>query len=180
MAGIIGKWWNHKDSLKLCSSVLRGSLHRNLVQSFGSICIGALIVQPCVFYHRVCNFLGLAKSKLGNLPTPVPASQNRHNKDPASGSCSAEDNIIYRNVNRWSYSYIGLFGYSFWESGSKASQLFNARGWTNVVSEDLILTALTVSSVAIAISTACLGLIVEEVDGFNFTTLHKPVETAFL
>ena len=180
MASIIGKWWNHEDSLKICSLVLRDSLRRNLIQSFGSICIGALIVQPCVFYHRVCSFFRLAIPKLGSLPKPVPVSKNGRHKHPEIESCSAEDNIIHRNVNQWSYAYIGLFGYRFWESGSKASQLFKARGWTHIVSDDLILTALTISSMVIAGSTACLGLIVEEVDGFSFTTLHKPVETAFL
>lgn len=87
---------------------------------------------------------------------------------------------MYRNVNQWSYAYIGLYGYNFWDSGNKASQLFEARGWTHVVSDDLILTALSMSSCVIAGSTACLGLIVEEVDGFSFTTLNKPIVTAFL
>eukprot|EP00804_Cyclotella_cryptica_P027516 CCRYP_007474-RA/>CCRYP_007474-RA protein AED:0.03 eAED:0.03 QI:1507/1/1/1/1/1/3/159/529 len=182
VAGIIGQWWNHEDSLPVCSSALRDSLHHNLVRSFGSICLGALVIDPCVLYHRVCNFLRLAKPKLGHLSTQNRKTEDLKSKDASlnSASCSFDDNIIYPNVNQWSYTYIGLYGYKFWESGNKAFQLFEARGWTRVVSDDLILTALSMTSMVIGGSTACLGLIVEEVDGFSFTTLHKPVVTAFL
>jgi hypothetical protein len=188
VAGIIGQWWNHEDSLPVCSSALRDSLHHNLIRSFGSICLGALVIDPCVLYHRVSNFFRLAKPKLGHLtkakqnPKQKPAMERVESKDASSksGSCSLDDNIIYRNVNQWSYTYIGLYGYKFWESGNMAFQLFEARGWTHVVSDDLILTALSMTSMVIGGSTACLGLIVEEVDGFSFTTLHKPIVTAFL
>lgn len=180
VAGIIGRWWNHEDSLPLCSPALQNSLHRNLTQSFGSICLGALVLDQCILYHRICNFFRIAKSKLNKFPKPVLASQKENDELTRCSSCTFEDNLIHRNVNQWSYTYIGLYGYKFWESGSKASQLFEARGWTNVVSDDLILTALTVTSVIIGGSTGFLGLIVEEVDGFSFTTLHKPVVTAFL
>lgn len=163
----------------MCSSALQSTLYRNLIQSFGSICIGALVLDPCVLYHRICSFLRLAKPKLSNSPKPDP-TQKKETESSKSISCSFEDNTIICHVNQWSYTYIGLYGYKFWESGSKASQLFEARGWSNVVSDDLILSALTISTMVIGGSTACLGLIVEEVDGFSFTTLHKPVFTAFL
>jgi hypothetical protein len=182
VAGIIGQWWNHEDSLPVCSSALRDSLQHNLTRSFGSICLGALVIDPCVLYHRVSNFLRLAKPKLGHLTKRKEVSGAMSGKDSSlkSNSCSIDDNIIHRNVNQWSYTYIGLYGYKFWESGNKAFQLFEARGWTHVVSDDLILTALSMTCMVIGGSTACLGLIVEEVDGFSFTTLHKPVVAAFL
>ncbi|KAL7520520.1 hypothetical protein ACHAWX_005241 [Stephanocyclus meneghinianus] len=186
VAGIIGQWWNHEDSLPVCSSALRDSLHHNLSRSFGSICLGALVIDPCVLYHRVSNFFRLAKPKLGHLtkqnPQQKPETERLESKNASSksDSCSFDENIIYRNVNQWSYTYISLYGYKFWESGNMAFQLFQARGWTHVVSDDLILTALSMTSMVIGGSTACLGLIVEEVDGFSFTTLHKPIVTAFL
>ena len=162
----------------MCSSALRSSLKRNLMQSFGSICIGSLILDPCVFYHRICNFLHLAKSKISSKPTKT--SQKDPDNHVMNSACTSEDNVVCRNINRWSYTYIGLYGYKFSESGCKASELFKARGWAHVVSDDLILTLLTISSLVTGASTACMGLIVEEVDGFSFTTLHKPVVTAFL
>ena len=101
-------------------------------------------------------------------------------ESPKNIPCCLDDNVVYRNVNQWSYTYIGLYGYKFWDSGGKASQLFEARGWTGVVSDDLILTALTMSNMVIGVSTACLGLIVEEVDEISLTTLHRPLATAFV
>jgi hypothetical protein len=139
------------------------------------------VLDPCVLYHRLCNFLRLAKPKFKNLPKPVPTSSRKENATSTKEKSSlSKDNPICRNVNQWSYTYIGLYGYKFWESGGKASQLFEARGWTHVVSDDLISTALTLTTLVIGGSTACLGMIVEEVDGYSFTTLHKPVITAFL
>ena len=39
---------------------------------------------------------------------------------------------------------------------------------------------LTMSSIIIGGSTACLGSIIEEADGLSLTTLNKPITTAFL
>jgi hypothetical protein len=184
VAAIIGEWWNHEGSLPVCSSAFRNSIKQNLSLSFGSICLGAILLDPCVLHHRISNFLRLAKPKLGHLTNPVPLKRKTSDGIDSStkmkDACSFKENIVYRNVNQWSYTYIGLYGYKFWNAGSKASQLFEARGWTRVVSDDLILTALSMTSMVIGGSTACLGLIVEEVDGFSFTTLHKPLFTAFL
>ncbi|KAL7464034.1 hypothetical protein ACHAXS_005790 [Conticribra weissflogii] len=190
VAAIIGEWWSlPENSLPICSGALRLSLYRNLTTSFGSICLGGLVIGPCLLMCRVSTLLQLAQPKViprkGN--STLPGSSTSCKPCGTSGgfrenmACSLHsDNIISRNVNQWSFTYIGLYGYKFWESGSKASQLFEARGWTRVVSDDLILTAIFMSSMVIGGSTACLGLIVEEVDGFSFTSLHKPITTAFL
>mmetsp|Transcript_3679 Transcript_3679/g.7863 ORF Transcript_3679/g.7863 Transcript_3679/m.7863 type:complete len:921 (-) Transcript_3679:152-2914(-) len=190
VAAIIGKWWSiPEDSLPICSGALRLSLYRNLTTSFGSICLGGLVIGPCILMCRVSTLFQLAQPKViprkGNAT--LPGSSSSCKRCGTSCGCKENmmcspysDNIISRNVNQWSFSHIGLYGYKFWESGSKASQLFEARGWTRVVSDDLILTAIFMSSMVIGGSTACLGLIVEEVDGFSFTSLHKPITTAFL
>ena len=175
------------EPLPLCSSVLLSTLSRNIIGSFGSICLGSLIVDPCILLTRISTFSRLAKPKLQQLKASKPPASEPDSKccdgdclQNASCSTYSGNSAISRNINQWSYTYIGLYGYKFWDSGSKASQLFEARGWTHVVSDDLIMTVMTMSCLIIAGSTACLGLIVEEVDGFTFTTLHKPVTTAFL
>jgi len=189
VASIIGKWWemSEEDALPICSSVLHTTISRNIVGSFGSICLGSLIIGPCILLTRISTFSRLAKPKLNKWrkKSKVPGVESEDGKYDAgcipNASCSqhTNDSVISRNVNQWSFTYIGLYGYKFWDSGSKASQLFEARGWTHVVSDDLIMTVMAMSSMIIGGSTACLGLIVEEVDGYSFTSLNKPITTAF-
>lgn len=180
------------EPLPLCSSVLASTLSRNLIRSFGSICLGSLIVDPCILLARLSNFSRLAKPKLKKLKTSInPSAGNEQTDHPDctlvtdcscpmhSPSSPYNDSIISRNVNQWSYTYIGIYGYKFWESGSKANQLFEARGWTNVVQDDLIMTIMSLSSLIIGASSGCLGIIIEEVDGYSFTSLNKPIATAF-
>lgn len=192
VASIIGKWWemSEDDPLPVCSSVLHSTLSRNIIGSFGSICLGSLIVDPCVLLTRISNFSRLARPKLNRLTVSKPAvSPDAEQNGKCSDCCECEqgascspysDDIISRNVNQWSFTYIGLYGYKFWDSGSKASQLFEARGWTRVVSDDLIMSVMSMSSMIIGAGTACLSLYVEEVDGYSLTSLNKPITTAFL
>lgn len=162
---------SEEDALPLCSSVLQGSITHVIVRSFGSICLGSLIVGPCVLVSRISTFFHLSKPKLVRM-TKLPKRQPDGER--------ADGGVVSRNINRWSYTYIGLYGYNFRESGSKAWQLFEARGWTHVISDDLIMMAVFMSSMIVGGTTACLGLIVEEMDGYSFTSLNKPIATAFL
>mmetsp|Transcript_53703 Transcript_53703/g.114060 ORF Transcript_53703/g.114060 Transcript_53703/m.114060 type:complete len:875 (-) Transcript_53703:197-2821(-) len=190
VASIIGKWWDmsEEEPLPLCSSVLHGSVSRTVIRSFGSICLGSLIVGPCMMLTRISMFLRLAKPKLDKLANSPEVSRGASEKgiDNAgrpskNAQCkSGHDCVVSRNVNRWSFTYVGLYGYKFWESGGRASKLFEARGWTHVVSDDLIMTAMFMSSMIIGGTTACLGLIVEEMDGYSFPSQKKPISTAFL
>lgn len=168
------------DPLPICSSVLHNTLTRNIIGSFGSICLGSLLVGPCTCLNRISTLTRLAKPKFYQLKAPKPSDDDDVKCYGMSCSPPYSDSVISRNVNPWSFTYIGLYGYKFWDSGSKASQLFAARGWTQVVSDDLIMAVMGMSSMIIGGSTACLGLIVEEVDGYSFTSLNKPVTTAFL
>merc|ERR1719310_360015 len=60
-----------------------------------------------------------------------------------TGCIKVPSPTVRRHVNQWSFTYIGLYSYTFFESGSKASQLFEARGWTDAVSDDLVSNVLT-------------------------------------
>jgi len=193
VASVIGKWWDmsEEEPLPMCSSVLHATLTRNIIGSFGSICLGSLIVGPCILLTRISTFSSLARPKLNWWKTksqPVDAAPQdgkcaREILNKNDDSCSPHANdggVISRHVNQWSFTYVGLYGYKFWDSGSKASQLFEARGWTHVVSDDLIMTVMAMSSMIIGGTTACLGLIVEEVDGYSLTSLNEPIATAFL
>ena len=85
-----------------------------------------------------------------------------------------------RACNRWAFTYIGMYSYSFVEAGDKALQLFETRGWMEVVEDSLIQNVLLMASVVIGGSTGVFAVIVEETDGYDFTSFHQPIITAFV
>lgn len=177
VASIVGKWWfvSEDEQLSMYSADLRNMIKYRMMGSIGSICLGSLIVDPCVSLSRITTFSHLVRPKL--------ACVNKSDVDRFENTSSLPqyENVISRTVNQWSFTYIGLYGYNFWDSGSKASQLFKARGWTHIMSDDLVMTVMGMSSMIIGGSTALLGLIVEEVDGYYFTSgIQKPIATTFL
>ena len=82
--------------------------------------------------------------------------------------------------NRWSYTYIGIYNYSFYEGGEKAIQLFETREWMDIARDTLIQNILLMASIVIGASSGIVAVLVEEVDGYEFTSLHKPIMTSFL
>ena len=85
-----------------------------------------------------------------------------------------------RSCNRWAFTYIGMYSYSFITAGDKALQLFETRGWMEVVEDTLIQNVLLMASVVIGGSTGVFAVVVEETDGYDFTSLHQPIITAFV
>jgi Plasma-membrane choline transporter len=73
-----------------------------------------------------------------------------------------------------------MYGYSFMQGGEKAIQLFETREWMDVVNDNLIHNVLFMASVVLGGSTGVFGVLMEEVDGYTFTSFHKPIITAFV
>jgi len=84
------------------------------------------------------------------------------------------------SYNSWAYTYVGIYGYSFVEAGDRAHRLFQAREWQQVVNDNLIHFVFLMVSIGISGFTGTFGVLLEEVDGFEFTSFHKPIITAFL
>jgi hypothetical protein len=87
---------------------------------------------------------------------------------------------FFRCCNRWSVPYIGLYGYSFHEAGERAIQLFEAREWVDVVGDNLIHNVLLMASMVIGGSTGTFAVVVEETDGYYFSSFHMPTFSAFV
>lgn len=209
VASTIGTWWYYPQEISpFCSSAVGQPLIRSLTKSLGSICMGSLISQAVQVTYAVgqcfccmsncqrhavpsiCdgadeNSKEVASTTLPEGNTEVapsaPATEQKKATSRASkkyGSYAAGNQL--RCFNRWAYTYIGLYGYGFSEGGEKAIQLFEAREWTDVVRDNLINNVLMMASVVIGGSTGCFAVLAEEVDGYEFTTLHTPITTAFL
>jgi hypothetical protein len=70
-----------------------------------------------------------------------------------------EDVLDY--FNQWAYCFVGIYGLSYIDSGRKVVELFRARGWTSIVTDNLVGYTLGFTTCAVAIVTGLLGVVVE-------------------
>jgi uncharacterized protein YacL len=40
--------------------------------------------------------------------------------------------------NKWSFVYVGLYGYPYFEAGPKVMKLFRDRGWSTIINDQLV------------------------------------------
>lgn len=83
------------------------------------------------------------------------------------------------NFNPWGFTYVGLYGYAFTEAGSLATEVFAKRGWTTIVSDDLVPNVLLMTSIVVGGVTGCCAFLLSGLEQLNVTSLHTPRVTSF-
>merc|ERR1712127_472085 len=71
---------------------------------------------------------------------------------------------IIEYLNKWAYIYVGLYGYSYLEAGKNVLTLFENKGWTVVITDDLCDNVLIMISFAIGLITGIIGQIITSLD----------------
>ncbi|KAM3568240.1 hypothetical protein VYU27_009630, partial [Nannochloropsis oceanica] len=121
-----------------------GSFSRAATTSLGSICFGALIVAV-----------------LEAMKTLVEkAREDRDNALKCLVDCliSCLD-AAAQYLNRWAFTYIGIYGYSFMEAGHKVYNLFTRRGLTTLLNDNLIGRVLFLGSLMVGLLTCGIGVL---------------------
>jgi len=150
VAGTVATWWfTPAEASSCCSPAILGSYIRSLTTSFGSICLGSFIVafiQAC----RAC------------------AEAAKQNDDANALLICLVDCIlgclqsIIEYFNKWAYIYVGVYGYSYCEAGSKVMELFRDRGWEAIIADDLVANALFLVTIIVGLISGLIGIIVAE------------------
>jgi hypothetical protein len=151
VAGVIGTWWFVPDEASSCySPALKDSFVRATTYSFGSICFGSLLVAVVQALRTLQHML-------------------RENDDFNFLVCiidcilaCIESIIAY--LNTWAYVYVGLYGYSYLDAGRNVITLFQNKGWTTLITDDLAQNVLFMMSVGIGLATGLIGLIFATID----------------
>jgi Plasma-membrane choline transporter len=78
---------------------------------------------------------------------------------------------IIESLNRWAYVYVGLYGFSYLEAGRNVVQLFENKGWTAIVADDLADNVLLMMTFAIGCASGLVGLVVGFFNSSMFTDL---------
>mmetsp|Transcript_33891 Transcript_33891/g.40611 ORF Transcript_33891/g.40611 Transcript_33891/m.40611 type:complete len:471 (-) Transcript_33891:283-1695(-) len=159
VAGVIGTWWFSPDEASsFCSQAIFDSLTRASTFSFGSICFGSLIVALIQALRALNHHLR------GNDEFQIVVCII----DCILGCIEA----IVEYFNKWAYVYVGLYGYSYLDAGKNVIQLFQNKGWSVIVADNLVDNVLFMVSVGIGLITGLIGLVIAQADENIFANLN--------
>jgi hypothetical protein len=180
ISGSCGAWWfGVHGNPQLCfDSIVWNHVVKSCTTSLGSICLGSFLELPMqimlIFGQLICC------SSFDLCEVEEPSSQNSESEDIRRVPFMQWLTELVQCCNRWSYTYIGIYSYSFFHGGKKAFQLFRARGWMPIARESLVESTLLMASVVIGGTCGLFAVLVEEVDGYTFTSFHQPIMTTFV
>jgi Plasma-membrane choline transporter len=205
IAGVVGTWWfdpvdapsssvldaaagNQENTEELsasscvccckccgCSPAIYDSWVRSSWYSFGSICLGSLLV-------------GLLQVLQLIVRCGRQQQQDRRQQEGLRGPQAGDlcccllqfvvDNLesLLRYFNEWAFVYVGLYGYDYVTAGKQVSALFQSRGWSNIINDHLVGRALAMMSVLIGFITGVVGTLI----GFIFLGPLGALPTFFI
>jgi len=158
-AGTVGTWWFVPGEANGCwSSAIKDSFWRATTYSFGSICLGSLLVAVVQALRAL-------------------AHQARQNEDMQLLACLVECILaciqdIIEYFNKWAYVYVGLYGFGYVQAGREVVQLFQNKGWTVIITDDLTDRVLMMVSIGVGVLTGFAGLAITLADQSIFGNLN--------
>ena len=150
-AGTVGTWWFvPAEANGCCSKAVRESYVRSLTSSFGSICLGSLIVALIQALREVVRSV--------------------RESDDSILACIADCLLgciesMVEYFNKWAFVYVGLYGFSFMEAGKNVMTLFRNRGWTAIIADMMIDTVLFMVSLGVGLLIGILSVGIAAVTG---------------
>lgn len=151
VAGVIGTWWfAPHEARSCCSSSVKDSLVRASTTSFGSICLGSLLVAALQTLYQIVYY---ARRRIRG-----------HSVLLCLLECIADflQNLM-EYFNKWGFVYVGLYGYTYWEAGPKVMTLFSERGWSAILNDQLVYRVLNWMSLIIGTLSGLVGAAVVQV-----------------
>lgn len=157
VAGVMATWClDRLEADRCCSPAIIWSFMRSITYSFGSICFGSLLQ-------------GIASL----LRCLIESARSQRQQDSNnSGSCGGlllcildcivqiGDELL-RVFHQWAFIFVALYGYSYVESGKRVMQLFRERGFTAIITDNLVSYVLGVTAMTIGLATAATGCLLE-------------------
>ena len=146
IAGVVATWWfATEDASSCCSSGLVSSIKRALTTSFGSICLGSLLVAIIQALRTL-------------------ADSNRRDGEGNMLLCLVSCILgclegMLEYFNKWAFIYVGVYGYGYIEAGESVIHLFKNRGWEAVIADNLVGSVLNIVSAISGLLAGAVGVI---------------------
>jgi hypothetical protein len=125
VSGTVAAWKNASSS----PFITLGAWLRAVTLNLGSICFGSLVVAILEAIRSILNIFASMASQSGNCVAACLLS---------CLSCiigCLESWIEF--FNRFAYTYVGCYGYSFITASKHVFKLFASKGWSAIVNDDL-------------------------------------------
>lgn len=167
-AGIIYGWWHSPGY----SNQVLDSVSKTLFYSMGSICFGGLVVGPVWIIHQLSIFI-----RPGQRQPLLLFHRCLHFIQACLSN--AVDYATIR-CNEYSFTYVGMYHYGFLEAGKNAHNLFEKRGWTAIVADDLIPNVLFLTSLVMGGLTGCFAYATAQIYDLSLTSLPDPGIASFV
>jgi hypothetical protein len=173
VSGVVGTYcFVPDDAGSFWAPCITDSLVRATTYSFGSICLGSLLTAILQVMHQICR--------------EARRRTHRHAFLLCVLECITsflERIVVY--FNRWSYSYIGLYGYDYLTAGQKVVELFRHRGWTTMITDSLVHRTLVLASAVVGLGTGAFGLVIAQLcpswlEGVGGNTMALAFTLAFM
>lgn len=159
IAGVVGTWWftpEEERSTGFCNNAIYESWMRSNIYSFGSICLGSLLVAILQVLQAIIRM-------------------SRNNNRNANGGiflCLLQClfNLLEKfveYVNKWAFVYIALYGYDYCTSGKKVFELFKSRGWSVIINDHLVSCSLGFMQFWIGVLSGAMGIVLGLVFSLN-------------
>ncbi|KAF0686095.1 Aste57867_22060 [Aphanomyces stellatus] len=148
VSGTVASWWYRADNNRQPLTTMH-ALYNAVVLSFGSICFGSLIVSIIETIKTVVEIFrnmakesqnGVAVCLLGCLECIIQCISN-----------------LVQYFNKYAYSYVGIYGFSFLRAGKETWELFEKMGWSAIANDSLIDNVLFAGSLFVGLGGAAAG-----------------------
>lgn len=162
IAGVVGTWWfDPQDASSIMSPAIQDSFQRSCTFSLGSICFGSLLVAIIQTLQQIVN----QARRIGQHRASIII-------------CVIECLLYYvqqvaQYFNKWAMIYVGLYGYDYLTAGRKVLQLFQERGWTTVINDNLVGRVLALNCVAVGALTGLVGMLLNQWTGWAAAALGE-------
>jgi len=144
VSSMIGTWWYTPTDANSCwDDGLNAALCHSMTYSFGSICMGSLLVSILQF----AKFMIRRLKQYRNLRWLMCCIQ----------CCVNKLLSVMEYFNSWAFTYIGIHGDSYMTSGRNVMTLFEKVGWDHIINDELASVVLFSQKMTIALVTGFVG-----------------------
>lgn len=146
-ASVVGQWWFVADANR--QYAVETSVKRAFTTNFGTISFGSLVLAFVKALRIVAQANESEARRKGNIVLLLL-------------SCVAVCILrifegLVRYLSEWAFVYAALTGQSFRTASRSFLDLFQQRGWTMIINDDLAGNALTIVTIAIGFVSAAVG-----------------------
>ncbi|KAF1939643.1 DUF580-domain-containing protein [Clathrospora elynae] len=171
ISGVYGSWYFNPNAMP--KGATRGAFKRSVTYSFGSICLGSLIVAIISFLRQICSAAQRNASANGNMVGAILFC--------VLGCLISILNWAVEFLNRYAFSYIALYGKSYIAAAKETWKMIKDRGIDALVNECLIGPVLSMGATFIAYACALLAYLylIFTSPAYNSDGAYTPIVVAF-